>query len=109
MFGLFRNILGKTDPGQLKQLITEGAFLVDVRTRAEFREGHVKSSVNIPLDQLLSTLSQFKGKDAIVVFCRSGVRSSQAKMILESRGFDNVVNGGSWTQIQQLVKDSAHK
>jgi phage shock protein E len=50
-------------------------------------------------------INKFKGKENIIVFCRSGARSGQAKSILESKGFTNVVNGGSWTTVNQYVKD----
>jgi len=92
---------GKTD---LKNIIEQGAFLVDVRTAAEFKGGHVKGSINIPLDKIPTQLHQFKGKKNIVVFCLSGGRSSQAKSILERNGITGVINGGTWKQVNQFVK-----
>ncbi|WP_396156144.1 rhodanese-like domain-containing protein [Flavobacterium macrobrachii] len=87
----------------MKDIISKGAFLVDVRTPAEFAEGNVKGSVNIPLDQVQNQLAKFKGKENIVVFCRSGNRSSQAKSILEQNGFTNVTNGGTWQEVNQII------
>jgi rhodanese-related sulfurtransferase len=87
----------------MKDIIAKGAFLVDVRTPAEFAEGNVKGSVNIPLDQVQNQLAKFKGKENIVVFCRSGNRSSQAKSILEQNGFTNVTNGGTWQEVNQII------
>jgi rhodanese-related sulfurtransferase len=87
----------------MDNLIKEGAFLVDVRTEDEFSEGHVDGSTNIPLDQVASQLEKFKGKDQIIVFCRSGNRSGQAKMILEQNGFKNVINGGTWQDVQEAI------
>jgi rhodanese-related sulfurtransferase len=49
-------------------------------------------------------LAKFKGKENIIVFCRSGNRSGQAKTILEQNGFKNVVNGGTWEEVNQFVK-----
>ncbi|MBC7748143.1 rhodanese-related sulfurtransferase [Flavobacterium sp. CG_9.1] len=103
MFGIFKNIFSKKDTTQMEKLIKEGAFLVDVRTPAEFAEGHVKGSTNIPLDQVPNQLAQFKGKDQIIVFCRSGNRSGQAKMILERNGFKNVTNGGTWQDVNEVL------
>jgi phage shock protein E len=103
MFGIFKNIFSKKDTTQMEKLIKEGAFLVDVRTPAEFAEGHVKGSTNIPLDQVPNQLDQFKGKDQIIVFCRSGNRSGQAKMILERNGFKNVTNGGTWQDVNEVL------
>jgi rhodanese-related sulfurtransferase len=88
----------------MKDIISKGAFLVDVRTPAEFSEGHVNGSVNIPLDQVQNQLAKFKNKENIVVFCRSGNRSSQAKSILEQNGFTNVTNGGTWQDVLLLSK-----
>jgi phage shock protein E len=103
MLGLFKSLFGQSDTPQLTEAIKNGAFLVDVRTPAEFAEGSVKGAVNIPLDKLPGQLARFKGKDTIVVFCRSGSRSSQAKSILEKNGFPNVINGGTWQQVQNIV------
>ena len=103
MFGNIKSIFSQPDDSRLQQLIKEGAFLVDVRTPMEFAEGNVKGSVNIPLDQLASQLSRFKDKKSIVVFCRSGSRSGMAKSILEQNGLKNVINGGSWEEVNALV------
>lgn len=100
----FLNFLfGGGDTADLKQLIDEGAFLVDVRTPGEFAGGHVKGSVNIPLDNLQTQINKFKDKKHIIVFCRSGNRSGMAKNILEQNGFKNVVNGGTWERVSLFV------
>lgn len=100
----FLNFLfGGGDSTDLKPLIEEGAFLVDVRTPGEFAGGNVKGSVNIPLDSLQNQLAKFKNKKHIIVFCRSGSRSGMAKNILEQNGFKNVVNGGTWEQVKLFV------
>lgn len=84
-----------------KQLIKDGAFLVDVRTEAEFAEAHVKGSANIPLHTIPYELELFKNRGTIIVFCRSGGRSSQAKAYLDMNGIGNVINGGTWDFINQ--------
>ncbi|TDD77302.1 rhodanese-like domain-containing protein [Flavobacterium caseinilyticum] len=104
MFGIFKNMFSKKDNTQMEKIIKEGAFLVDVRTPAEFAEGNVKGSTNIPLDQVASHLEKFKGKKHIIVFCRSGNRSGQAKMILEQNGFKNVTNGGTWQDVKEAIR-----
>lgn len=100
----FQKLFGGAPVVDLKSIIDEGAFLVDVRTPGEFNAGHVKGSVNIPLDSVAQQLAKFKGKKNIVVFCRSGNRSSQAKLILEQNGFTNVINGGAWDSVKHFVK-----
>lgn len=101
--GFFSALLGKTDNSQLTEAIKDGAFLVDVRTPAEFANGSVKGAVNIPLDKVPTELSKFKGKENIVVFCRSGNRSGQAKSILEQNGFKGVINGGTWQNVNHVM------
>lgn len=103
MFGMIKNMFASTNNDQLGQVINDGAFLVDVRTPAEFSSGHVKGSVNIPLNKLPNQITKFKGKKNIVVFCQSGGRSSQAKSFLEQNGFENVINGGTWMNVKQAA------
>lgn len=105
MFGIFKNMFSPTDNSQLKEAVKNGAFLVDVRTPAEFLCGSVKGAVNIPLDKVPSQLEKFKNKKSIVVFCRSGSRSGQAKSILKQNGFQNVINGGTWQNVNQVVNE----
>jgi rhodanese-related sulfurtransferase len=87
-----------------KQTTKNETFYVDVRTPAEFAQGSVKGAINIPLDQIENQLAKFKGQKNIVVFCRSGNRSSQAKVILEQNGFTNIKNGGSWEDVNAKLK-----
>ncbi len=103
MFELFKNLFSADNQG-LSEIIKSGAFLVDVGTPAEFASGSAKGAVNIPLDVLSSQLSKFKNQQHIVVFCRSGNRSGQAKSILERNGFTNVTNGGTWQQVNACIQ-----
>lgn len=106
MLGIFKNLFGQEDNTELKEVLADNAYLVDVRTPSEFASGSVKGAVNIPLDKISGQLSKFKGKKNIVVFCRSGNRSSQAKSILEKNGFKNVVNGGTWQNVNSLISNN---
>jgi rhodanese-related sulfurtransferase len=101
---ILQKLFGVTVKSDLKNIIEQGAFLVDVRTESEFAAGHVNGSVNIPLDKIPTQLFRFKGKKNIVVFCLSGGRSTQAKSILERNGITGVINGGGWNQVNRLVK-----
>jgi phage shock protein E len=89
----------------IQALINDGAFLADVRTPGEFAIEHVKGSVNIPLDEIAVNLSKFNNKKHIIVFCRSGNRSRQAKAVLQKNGFANVVNGGTWRNVNRYIKN----
>ena len=105
MFGIFKKLFGRGKKGEIKELINNGAFLVDVRTPQEFKEGNVNGSTNIPLDQVGNLINMFQDKKHIIVFCRSGMRSGQAKSILEKNGLTNVTNGGTWQNINQILNN----
>ena len=60
---IFQQLFGGGPKVDLKATIAEGAFLVDVRTPGEFSSGHVKGSVNIPLDSITHQLAKFKNKN----------------------------------------------
>ena len=105
MFGLIKNMFAGNNNEELQGIINN-AFLVDVRTPQEFSEGNVAGSVNIPLDQVQNQLSKFKNHENIVVFCRSGNRSGQAKAILEQNGFTNVVNCGTCQQVNAVKNET---
>jgi len=95
----------KNNNDQIIDAIRDGAILVDVRTPAEFAEGSAKGAINIPLDRVEQQLEQFRGHKNIIVFCRSGARSNEAKSILEENNFENVFNGGSWQNVNQLLNN----
>ena len=78
---------------EVQEYVQKGAIILDVRTPEEFASGSVKGAINIPLDEVENRINEFKGKPAVVVFCRSGNRSGQAKEILENNGIKNVING----------------
>ena len=100
-----QQLFGSGQPSaDLKNIINKGAFLVDVRTPGEFAAGSVPGAENIPLDTIPAQLTKFRDKENIVLFCRSGMRSGQAKGILESNGFKNVVNAGTWEDVNRLLQ-----
>lgn len=91
---------GPTGP-TLGELIAQGAKIIDVRTPGEFAGGHVKGAINIPLNAIESSLGKFKKDQAIITCCASGMRSRSAKAMMQSNGFTNVHNGGSWYRVNQ--------
>ncbi len=101
---ILKQIFGMEPKVNLKDAIAEGAFLVDVRSAAEFAEGHVNGSVNIPLDKITLSLPKFENKKNIIVFCKSGNRSAMAKTLLEQNGIKNIANGGTWQDVNKFVK-----
>ena len=68
------------------------AILIDVRTPAEYREGHIPGVANIPLDELEKRLGEIPKDKKVVLICWTGNRSAQGTRFLRSKGFDNVFN-----------------
>ena len=86
------------------QLVKEGAVILDVRTPGEFSTGHIDGAINISVDKLPHSLNKLKGKNKpIITCCASGMRSATAKSILQSAGYTNVHNGGSWYTVSRFV------
>lgn len=86
----------KVIKNKLPQLLTEGAIIVDVRSKGEYTQGHNPQSINIPLDILNSESQKLDKSKVILVCCASGTRSAMALGILKKNGFQNVMNAGSW-------------
>lgn len=78
----------------LDALITSGnaPFILDVRTRKEFSEGHIPGAVNIPHTELESRIAELNDQknNTIVLHCRSGARATTADKILRSNGFTQI-------------------
>lgn len=71
-------------------LVAEGAVLLDVRTENEYAGGHLEGARNIPVHVLESRLDEFSPEVPVVVYCRSGMRSSKAAMLLRESGVQTV-------------------
>lgn len=101
MAGYFAHniILGLTDPVQIRDLASlrdRGHVVIDVRTKDEYKQGHIKGAINISLDQLRNKIDALDKSKSYIVHCRSSVRSYNAERILKENGF-NVANlDGSW-------------
>ena len=85
-------------------LVKKGAIILDVRSKGEFAGGHIKGSINIPVDQLQNNLSRLKDKNkTIITCCASGMRSASAKGILQNNGYTDVHNGGGWMSLNNKL------
>jgi phage shock protein E len=104
MLNKIKGILGIKPKADLRVLLKEGATIIDVRSKGEYAGGHIRGSVNIPLNVLGNNLSKFKDKNApIITCCASGMRSASAKSILKGAGYTNVHNGGSWMSLNNKI------
>ena len=84
------------------QLGKPDVMIVDVRTPAEYAEGHIAGAVNLPLQTIESWYKDLPKDKPVYLYCRSGNRSQQAAEFLKEKGFSNIYNeqGGiiAWTQ-----------
>ena len=67
-------------------------FILDVRNQSEYVTGHIRNAHLIPLFQLNTSLGQLNPSDEILVYCRSGARSTTASQILAADGFTHLYN-----------------
>lgn len=88
----------------IQEWLDRGGLIVDVRSVAEFKGGHLNNSINIPLDQLSNNLKKIEKNKPVITCCASGMRSASAKKILKSNGFEEVHNGGGWTSLRKFER-----
>lgn len=84
---------------------TDGAKIVDVREIGEFRSGHIKDAINIPLSNFQKVTKLIPDKNTpVYLYCASGARSGRAKKMLQNAGYTQVTNmGGIMSCKEQLV------
>ncbi len=89
----FAGRLSAEETEQIRQAVSDGAVLVDVRTPTEFQRGHLDGAMNIPLNELMKGAGQVgKRNRPVVVYCRSGARSGMAVSYLRQAGFQRAHN-----------------
>ncbi len=93
MFGFFKKDDINTGVDEFKN--TNGAVLLDVRTKDEYRSGHVPGSKNIDVSEIDKTTQLVSDMSTpLFVHCLSGARSSRAADALKSMGYTSVKNIG---------------
>ena len=103
MLEAIKNLFG-IDKTDYAALVKQGALILDVRSKSEYSGGHIKNSLNIPVNELQNNLSKLKSKDkTIITCCASGMRSASAKNVLENNGYKNVHNGGGWSSLNNKL------
>ena len=103
MLNMFKNIFSSGPEADYAKMVKEGAIIIDVRTKGEFNSGHIKGSINIPLDEIKTKVAELKNKNKpVITCCRSGNRSGMAKSILENAGIE-CYNGGAWNVLDNKL------
>jgi rhodanese-related sulfurtransferase len=106
----------RVDPDEAALLLGDGWTYLDVRSVAEFEEGHAPGSYNIPLldfapgqglqsntNFLIEVLATFEPERRLVVACKAGGRSAAAAAMMVESGFTSVVDmrGGFYGEVDQ--------
>lgn len=96
LYGRFRQV----PVTKVRELVESNAFIVDVREKNEYAQGHLINAVNIPLSELRDRVDEIPKDRPVYLHCRSSQRSYNAVMALQNLGYDNVINiSGSYLGI----------
>ena len=96
MINTLKSLFGLGPETDYVQLMKNGAVIIDVRSKGEYQQGHIRGSVNIPLQNLENNLAKIKKDKPVITCCASGLRIASAKGLLQSSGYTEVYNGGGW-------------
>ncbi|NCO63890.1 MAG: rhodanese-like domain-containing protein [Flavobacteriales bacterium] len=100
--GLF-DFLTKNKTDKIKDFQSRGAVIIDVRTKAEFTQGAIPGSKNMPLQNINTQINSIKKLNKpVIVCCASGMRSASAASILNSYGIETI-NGGGWLSLKSKL------
>lgn len=99
ILGLFTVLLG-TGGATMTYANSENFVVIDVRTKDEYNESHVKDSEHIDIleSSFIANVQKLDKNKVYKVYCRSGNRSGQAEKIMKTLGFKDVENLGSLQQ-----------
>ncbi len=104
---MFKNLFGGSQydiagvEAEARLKSTQPPLVLDVRTKEEFRQGHIEGAVLIPLDELNRRMQEVPSEREILVICRSGARSGSATSQLRAAGYNAFnISGGlmSWSR-----------
>lgn len=88
---------------KIKDFQSRKAIIIDVRTTAEFKQGAISGSKNMPLQTLKDKINEIKKLNKpVITCCASGMRSGSAASILNSHGIE-AINGGGWSSLQNKL------
>ena len=96
-------------PAKVRECLKTGAKVIDVRSEAEFQEGHLPGAINIPLDQLCNRISRHAPykHQAILLYCLSGGRSASGRAALKKMGYRHCFNLGSLGRARKILEAAA--
>jgi len=110
LFVLFTLVLrraGMASAAQSRQLLAEGAIIVDVRSKEEFDADHLPQAVNLPLSEVKTGIGRIAPdkQRPVLLHCLSGGRSSIARGALKRMGYNKAYNLGSINRARRLTSN----
>lgn len=86
--------LTSVDATSFAQSLSNQKIIIDVRTPAEFQEGHISNAVNLDFydANFKQRLSEMDRTSSYAIYCRSGNRSEQTLALMRSLGFADVTD-----------------
>ena len=119
IYGYFTDVTSQSLPLQKANIIdieelksslkNKDVQIIDVRSKNEYNNGHIKGVQNIALTELEQNLDKIKKDKPVVIHCQSGARAAMAYSVLLKNGFENILNysGGinDWVEKKnELIK-----
>lgn len=94
---IFSKLISSIGEGKAHANLPAEACLIDVRSPEEYASGHIEGAINIPLDRFYESIARVipDRNTPVILCCRSGMRSSQAHIILRELKYEQAHNGGS--------------
>lgn len=118
MFDFLKSLMG-SGSGNAGRLLTPQQYkadfadarqphaLIDVRSKEEFKSGHIPGAMNIDVQALMQRLDDVPKNKPVVLYCRSGNRSGQAARLLQQAGYTDIYDLGGigdWQAAGYAVK-----
>ena len=73
---------------KVRELVENNNIIIDVREKYEFKYGHIKEAINIPLSELRDRIDEIPKDRPVYLHCKTGQRSYNAALVLQNMGYD---------------------
>jgi rhodanese-related sulfurtransferase len=96
---------GKISVKDARGYLKKGALVIDVRSAAEFIDGHLPNALNLPLSEIEAILPRHVADKhrVLLLHCQSGARSAIARKMVKKMGYPQVFNLGSYARAAEVV------
>ena len=101
--GFLTKLFGDNKADNVSAYLKKEAILLDVRTKIEYDNAHIKNALHVPLQEIKENIDKIKQLNKpIITYCQSGMRSRNATKILRLEGID-AINGGGMLGLKQKL------